>query len=57
MDSMQLSIEQEFSIHSLAEQIKSLSPEETQNFLIDIYRQMLLKDQYYQSLIRKKWNL
>lgn len=57
MDPFQLPMEKEFSIHAMAEQIKSLSAEEMQDVFISIYRQMLMKEQYYQTLIQEKWTL
>jgi hypothetical protein len=47
----QLSMEQEFSLHSLGEQAKSLTREELIDILVSMHRQHLAKENYYQSLI------
>jgi Phycobilisome degradation protein nblA len=55
--STSLSIEQEFYLKSFAEQVKRMSQEQAQEFLIELHRQMMIKEKMYQHLIQKEWNL
>ncbi len=41
---MQLSLEQQFKLKILSEQVKSLSKEEAQDYLIEVLRQGMIKD-------------
>lgn len=55
--SISLSIEQEFHLKSFADQVKRMSQEQAQEFLIELHRQMIIKDKMYQHLIQQEWNL
>ena len=41
---MELSLEQKFNLKMYEEQIKGLSQEETQKYLLEVLRQLMLKD-------------
>ena len=56
-DSMKLSLEQKFNIRSFETQVKAMSHEQAQEFLVKLYEQMLLKDNMYQDFIRHQWGL
>lgn len=49
--SISLSIEQEFHHKSFADQVKRMSQEQAQEFLIELHRQMIIKEKMYQHLI------
>lgn len=53
----ELTLEQQFSIRSFADQVEKMSREQAQEFLISLYEQMLVKEGYYKSLLRYEWNL
>ncbi|MGD1922469.1 MAG: NblA/ycf18 family protein [Pleurocapsa sp.] len=54
---MELSLEQKFNIRSFETQVKSMSHEQAQEFMIKLYEQMLLRDNMYQDFIRHQWGI
>ncbi len=54
---IELSLEQEFSLRSFANQVQRMSREQAQEFLIVLHEQMLLKDNMYKSFLKHKWEL
>ena len=54
---MELSLEQKFNIRSFETQVKLMSREQAQEFLIALYKQMLLRDNMYQDFIRHQWDI
>ncbi|MFH7027978.1 MAG: NblA/ycf18 family protein [Heteroscytonema crispum UTEX LB 1556] len=54
---IKLSLEQEFSIRSFADQVQQMSREQAQEFCALLYKQMLVKDATYQQLLRHQWSL
>lgn len=55
--SMELSLEQKFSIRSFETQVKNMTQEQAQEFLINLYEQMILKDNMYKEFIKHQWGL
>ena len=55
--SFELSIEQEFSLRSFAEQVKHMSREEAQEFLVNLYQHMMVKESMYQHFLANAWGL
>jgi Phycobilisome degradation protein nblA len=55
--STSLSIEQEFHLKSFADQVKRMSQEQAQEFLIELHRQMMIREKIYQYLIQQEWSL
>jgi hypothetical protein len=53
----QLSMEQEFSIRSFADQVQHLSREEAQDFLVNLYRQMMMKETMYKHFLAQEWGI
>ena len=45
--SEQLSLEQEFNLRIFADQVESLSPEQLKDLSVELYRQMMVKDNLY----------
>ncbi|WP_319421652.1 NblA/ycf18 family protein [Pleurocapsa sp. FMAR1] len=56
-NSMELSLEQKFNIRSFESQVKGMSHEQAQDFLVKLYEQMLIKDNMYQNFIRHQWGI
>ena len=56
-DSMKLSLEQKFNIRSFETQVKAMSHEQAQDFLVKLYEQMIVKDNMYQDFIRHQWGI
>jgi len=50
--SVKLSLEQEFELQVIEEQVKDLSLEQAQKYVVDITRQMMLKDNLYRYLFK-----
>lgn len=47
-----LSLEQQFKLEVLREQVKTLSQEQAQNYLIEVFRQMMVKDNLVKHLMK-----
>jgi Phycobilisome degradation protein nblA len=50
----QLSMEQEFNIRSFEEQSKKLTFEQLQECLVDLYRQMIIKEYFYKQFLKEQ---
>lgn len=48
----QLSYEQEFSLRRFADQVQNLSREQAQDLLIELNRQMMIRDNLYRQLLQ-----
>ncbi|NEQ82680.1 MAG: phycobilisome degradation protein nblA [Moorea sp. SIO2I5] len=53
----QLSLEQEFNLRIFADQVRTLSLEQAQDLSIELYRQMMLKDNMYEDLLKDYCNM
>ncbi|NJL62925.1 MAG: phycobilisome degradation protein NblA [Methylacidiphilales bacterium] len=49
----ELTVEQQFRLQTLKEQVKSLSQEEAQTFLLEVMRQMMVKDNLVKHLLKQ----
>lgn len=54
---MELSLEQQFNLRSFENQVKQMSKEQAQDFLIKTYTQMMLRDMYYKQILKHKWGV
>lgn len=54
---IKLSLEQEFQLQKFAAQVKHLSREHAQELLIELHRQMMIKEKLYQHFLLHEWNL
>jgi hypothetical protein len=52
-----LSLEQEFSLRKVADQAKDLSRQQAQELVIELQRQMMIKDNLYKQLIKHEWGI
>jgi uncharacterized protein YaaW (UPF0174 family) len=50
--SAQLSLEQQFKLQILKDQVKELSKEQAQEYLIEVFRQMMVKDNLVKHLMK-----
>jgi hypothetical protein len=55
--SNQLSLEQEFSIRAFADQVQQMSLEQSQEFLLMLYKQMIVRETTYKELLKSQWKL
>jgi Phycobilisome degradation protein nblA len=53
----QLSIEQEFSLRAFADQVQQMSREQSQEFLLMLYKQMIVRETTYKELLKSQWKL
>ena len=53
----ELTLEQEFSLRGFADQVKQMSREQAQAFLLVQYKQMMIRDTMYQEILRQEWKL
>ena len=54
---IELSLEQLFSIRSFETQVQQMSREQAQNFLIDLYKQMMMRETMYKHFLKHQWGL
>ena len=52
-NSLDLTIEQEFHLQQFANQVKHLSLEQSHDFIVELYRQTIKKDNLYKRLLKK----
>ncbi|MGD1920817.1 MAG: NblA/ycf18 family protein [Pleurocapsa sp.] len=50
--SAQLSIEQQFKLKVLQEQVQNLNKEQAQEYLLEMFRQMMVKDNLVKHLLK-----
>ena len=48
-----LSLEQEFKLRTFADQVKSLSREQAQEYLLDLYELMMRKENMYKHFLNE----
>ncbi len=54
---MTLSLEQEFSLRTFADQVQQMSREQAQEFLLMLYKQMIIRETTYQELLKHQWEI
>ncbi|BAB77423.1 hypothetical protein DSM107007_42060 [Nostoc sp. PCC 7120 = FACHB-418] len=54
---MTLSLEQEFSLRTFADQVQQMSREQAQELLLMLYKQMMIRETTYQELLKHEWKL
>lgn len=54
---VELSIEQQFSIRSFETQVEKMSLEQAQQFLVQLYKQMMMREATYKHLLKHQWGL
>jgi hypothetical protein len=52
-----LSLEQQFSLRTFADQVQQMSREQSQEFLLMLYKQMMIRETTYQELLKHEWKL
>jgi hypothetical protein len=52
-----LSLEQQFSIRSFRIRVQEMSREQAQNLLIELYKQMIVRENMYNALLKHQWGL
>ncbi|OLP18567.1 phycobilisome degradation protein nblA [Leptolyngbya sp. 'hensonii'] len=52
---LELSMEQKFNLKVYEEQIKGLSPEQSQEFLLEVLRQLMIKENVIRHLMKQTY--
>jgi len=52
-----LTVEQEFNLRKVADQTKVLSLQEAQDLIVEMQRQMMIKDNLFKQLIKHEWGI
>lgn len=55
--SVELTLEQQFSIRSFESQVQQMSREQAQDFLVRLYQQMIVREAMYQQFVKHKWGV
>lgn len=55
--SIELTLDQEFSLRIFADQVKHMSREQAQEFLVEQHRVMMAQKTMYQNLLKHEWRL
>jgi len=55
--SIELSLEQQFNIRSFESQVARMSLDQAQEFLVQLYRQMVVRETMYKEFIKHEWGL
>ncbi|PZD70793.1 hypothetical protein C1752_09133 [Acaryochloris thomasi RCC1774] len=56
-ESVQLSLEQQFKLRSFMTQVKGMSREQSQEFLVQLYEQMIVRETLYKELLKNEWEI
>lgn len=54
---LELSLEQQFSLRSFESQVRQMSQEQAQEFLVKLYEQMMMREATYKHLLKHQWGL
>jgi len=54
---IQLSMEQQFSLRSFETQVQKMSREQAQDFLIQLYEQMMVRENMYKEFLKHEWGI
>lgn len=54
---VELTMEQQFALRSFSDQVNGMSEEQTKDFLVKLYEQMMIRETMYLSLIKREWNI
>ena len=55
--SSELSLEQQFNLSSFKVQVHRMSREQAQEFLVNLYEQMMVRENMYQDFLKHKWGI
>ncbi len=54
---MELSLEQKFNLRSFETQVQNMSHEQAQEFLVELYEQMIVRENIYKEFLKHQWGL
>ena len=56
-DPSQLSLEQQFNLKSFESQVNGMSQEQAQQFLVNLYKQMIMRENMYKHFLKHEWGI
>jgi len=54
---IELTLEQDFSLRNFADMVQQMSREQAQEFLVEQHRLMMLQKTMYQEILKHEWKL
>ncbi|HAX78486.1 MAG TPA: NblA-related protein [Cyanobacteria bacterium UBA11372] len=54
---IELTLEQQFNIRSFEAQVEHMSLDQAQQFLVQLYRQMVVREATYKHLLKHQWGI
>ncbi|MFB2768274.1 NblA/ycf18 family protein [Pelatocladus sp. BLCC-F211] len=54
---IELTLEQEFSLRNFTDQVRQMSREQAQEFLILQHKHMMIREIMYQEILKQEWKL
>lgn len=52
-----LTIEQEFHLRKIADQTRALSQQQAHELIVELQRQMMIKDNLFKQIIKHEWGI
>lgn len=52
-----LSLEQEFNLKKIATQANNLNRQQAQELIVELQRQIMIKDNLYKQIIKQEWGM
>jgi hypothetical protein len=52
---IELTLEQQFSIRFFETQVQDMTREQAQEFLVKLYKQMMMQENTYKNLLKHQW--
>lgn len=56
-ESSNLSLEQQFNLRSFETQVQKMSHQQAQEFLVELYQQMMVRENLYKEFLKHQWGL
>jgi len=56
-NTVELTLEQQFSLRSFETQVAQMSREQAQDFLVKLYEQMMMRETMYRHFLKHQWGL
>jgi hypothetical protein len=57
MSNLELSLEQQFSLRSFSTEVGKMTKQQAQDFLIQLYKEMLVRENLYKEALKHQWGL
>lgn len=57
MEPPQLTLEQQFTLKRFSDEVPKLTKEQSQEMLIEVYRQMMVKETMYRQILKGEWGI